>query len=60
MGRKDNPDPLKIELYDLQADPGEQNDIAADHPEVVAKVEAIMRKEHTPSKLFPVRVLENP
>jgi len=60
MGRKENPDPLKIELYDLDADPGEQNDVAADHPEVVAKIEAIMCKEHTPSELFPVRLLDNP
>ncbi|MEE8451804.1 MAG: arylsulfatase [Thermoguttaceae bacterium] len=60
MGRKDNPNPLKIELYDLAADPSEKNDIAADQPEVVAKIEAIMREEHTPSKLFPVRVLDKP
>jgi arylsulfatase len=28
------------ELYDLKADPGEKNDIAAEHPEVVKRLEA--------------------
>jgi arylsulfatase A-like enzyme len=28
------------ELYDIKQDPGQQNDIAADHPEVVAKLRA--------------------
>ncbi len=29
-----------LELYNLQADPGEQRDVAADHPEVVADLRA--------------------
>lgn len=29
-----------LELYDLAADPGEQTDVAADHPDVVARLQA--------------------
>jgi len=42
-----------IELYDLRADLHEDHDVAADHPDVVARAEAIMQAAHTPSELFP-------
>jgi arylsulfatase A len=45
---------LKIELYNLASDIGETNDVAAEHPEIVAKIEEIMRREHTPSEVFPL------
>ncbi|MEN1681139.1 MAG: arylsulfatase [Planctomycetota bacterium] len=45
--RKDRDAP--IELYDLANDLAEQNNVAVDHPEVVAKVEAMMDEAHTPS-----------
>lgn len=35
-----------IELYDLNADPHEEKNIAASHPDVVAKVQKIMADEH--------------
>jgi arylsulfatase A-like enzyme len=38
------------ELYDLAEDPGESNDVAADHPEVVAKLQAIAGREHEPAR----------
>ena len=38
-----------LELYNLKADPAEQQDIAAAHPDIVHKIEAVMAKEHTPS-----------
>jgi arylsulfatase A-like enzyme len=34
------------ELYDLTEDPQESRDVAGDHPEVVAELEAIMKREH--------------
>jgi arylsulfatase A-like enzyme len=40
----------EIELYDLGQDPAETNDVAQSHPEVAAKIEAIMKREHTPSQ----------
>lgn len=42
-----------IELYDLSVDIGETNNIAAANPEIVKKIESIMKREHTPSKDFP-------
>jgi len=41
-----------IELYNLAYDIGEQNNIAADNPEIVEKIVNIMDKEHTYSKEF--------
>ncbi len=38
-----------IELYHLDRDLGEQNDVSAAHPEVVARMERIMERAHTPS-----------
>jgi len=38
-----------LELYDLYADPVEKQNIAAAHPDIVRKIEAIMKAEHTPS-----------
>ena len=38
-----------LELYDLKADPAEQHNLAADHPDIVRKIESIMSAEHTPS-----------
>lgn len=31
---------VENELFDLEADPGEENDVAADHPKIVAKMKA--------------------
>lgn len=40
-----------IELYDLSVDPGEQNNVAADNPEVVAKLSDLLAKARTVSPL---------
>jgi len=44
-----------IELYDLKTDIGEQHNIAAAHPNVVARIEAILKTARTESKDFPIR-----
>ncbi len=49
---------VKTELYDLQADPAESNDLAAKHPEVVEQIEKLMKSERVPSEIFPIPVLD--
>ena len=60
MLQKNNPDPLRIELYDLAEDAGETTDVSAEHPEVVARLRDVMTQEHTPSDLFRFRPLDQP
>lgn len=36
--------PAAMQLFDLQTDPGEQKDVAADHPEVVKRLQAAFAK----------------
>jgi len=38
-----------IELYNLKTDLGEQNNVASDNPEIVAKIAAYMKSARTPS-----------
>jgi arylsulfatase A len=45
---------IKTELYNLKSDPGEKNNVAAKNPAIMAQIEAIMVREHTPSSLFPI------
>lgn len=40
-----------IELYDLSVDPREQNNVAANHPEVIKKVLEIFRTEHADAEI---------
>jgi len=58
MRARGNPHPLKIQLYNLKEDIREQNDVAAEHPELVAQFEKIMRTARTPSELFPQPLLD--
>ena len=51
---------LQIELYNLATDIGEQQDVAAKHPDIVQRIAAIMQRERTRSEAFPVKVLDNP
>ena len=39
-----------IELYNLENDIQEQNDVAKNHPEVIAKIEVIFKSEHRPAE----------
>jgi arylsulfatase A len=44
-----------IELYNLRDDLGEQNNVAANHSDVTARIEKIMAAEHSPSEYWPDR-----
>ncbi|MGL4555282.1 MAG: arylsulfatase [Gemmataceae bacterium] len=58
LKRDMNKGPAKLQLYDLTADPNEEKDVAADHPDVVKKLEAVLKEKRSPSKLFPIKGLE--
>ena len=47
-----------LQLYDLSVDPGETNDLAAKHPDIAAKMGAIMRSQHTVNPRFPIFALD--
>ncbi|MFA6562633.1 MAG: arylsulfatase [Verrucomicrobiia bacterium] len=56
-GKKAQPN-MRIELYNLKDDIAETKDVAAQHPDIVAKLEKIMREQHTPSSVFPFPALD--
>ena len=45
-GPKEN----RAELYDVSADPGEEHDLAAERPELVAELRKLAEAQHTPSE----------
>jgi arylsulfatase A-like enzyme len=49
-GMKKNPT-APLELYNLATDRAEAYDVAADHPDIVAKAREIIAREHTPSPI---------
>ena len=59
MLKRNNKTPLKTELYNLKSDIGESKNVADENPEVVKKIEEIMKSARTPSELFKFRVLDN-
>ena len=42
---------LDIELFNLDADPREEDDVASENPDIVARIEAIMKEERTPPSI---------
>ncbi len=47
-----------MELYNLASDPHETTDVAAQHPDIIARLSNIAKEQHTPSKLWPIRALD--
>lgn len=41
--------PRKLELYNLDEDPGEKNDVSAQFPEITRQIEKVRQEEHTDS-----------
>ncbi|MCA9048571.1 MAG: arylsulfatase [Planctomycetaceae bacterium] len=50
---------VQTELYKIADDIGEQHDVAAANPDVVAKLERLMAQQHVPSKVFPLKALDD-
>lgn len=44
-----------IELYDLEQDPAESRDVAGQHPEIAARMKAILAEAFVPSPDYPVQ-----
>lgn len=42
------------ELFDLATDPGEKRNVASEHPDVVARLEALAKSARTENPLFPL------
>ncbi len=55
-----NSQPQKIELYDLEKDLPELNDISSQHIDIVTEGLKIMNREHKVNKLFPLGSSERP
>jgi arylsulfatase A-like enzyme len=52
--RAKNPGPW--EVYDLSTDPAEQNDLAAQRPDLIRQAEQLLAKEARPNSVFPVPI----
>jgi len=44
----------KIQLYNLENDIGEKNDISEDHTDIVRKIEQIMKTAYIPNERYPI------
>ena len=47
-----------VELYNLETDPTEKNNVAANHPDILAKLTAIIKSEHVFNKDWPLLASE--
>ncbi len=47
-----------VELYDLDADMAEANDVSGQHPDVVRRLTRVMETVRTPNPDFPVKMLD--
>ncbi|MEY3144285.1 MAG: hypothetical protein RLY21_2778, partial [Planctomycetota bacterium] len=43
------------QLFNLATDPNETSDVAAEHPEIVARLAGIAQDSYEPSERFPLR-----
>lgn len=44
-----------LELYNLKADPGERQNVAEQHPDVVAQLDALLKKARRESERWPIK-----
>jgi arylsulfatase len=44
-------DSLRVQLYNLEEDIQELNDVSSEHPEIVKQIENIFKQEHTPAEI---------
>lgn len=51
-----SPKPGPWQVYDIEADPAEKHDLAAEKPELIAGAVAILKREHAPNPVFPMSI----
>lgn len=56
--KKAEPGRPKEELFNITQDPAETKDVAAEHPDLIARMKEIMATQHTPSTDFPMTALD--
>ena len=49
---------MHVQLYNLKSDPHETKDVSADHPDIIAQIEKLMRQQHVPSENFPFAAID--
>lgn len=49
-----------LELYNLSEDPAETQNVAAQYPAIVERIRSLLKEQHTPAKLWPIRALDAP
>lgn len=49
---------VKTELYNLAKDEAEKDDVSAKHPDVVARLERLLKEQHTPNPDFPLQAID--
>jgi len=49
----------RYELYNLDQDPGETQDLSAENPEILSRLQQIMAEAHTPNPDFPILANED-
>ena len=49
---------MTTELYDLATDPAESTNLAAERPEILARMETLMEENRFPSLVFPIPALD--
>ena len=49
---------MQLELYNLEQDVQEHNNIAAKHPDIVKQMEQIMKQEHEPAEIEKFKMKE--
>ena len=47
-----------IELYDLEKDIAQKQNVAAEHPDIVKRMEQIFKEAHTSNTMFPLTYSE--
>ncbi len=60
MTRADSISKVKTELYNITEDISEKNDVAKQHPDIVAKLEKMMAENRVPSEVFPLLPIDPP